>query len=95
MTVITTIILIAFPLGMLLVTAGGFMPRLRILIPIGGLVCSASMIPLGVTLLSAADETMDYAMGGQALVAGIALLVVGLIGATRQAVCHMHIGKAT
>jgi hypothetical protein len=79
MTTITAIIIFAFPMGMLLVAAGGFLPRHRVLIPVGGLICSTSMLPLGVRLLGSADETMDYLMGGQALVAGIALLVIGLL----------------
>ena len=84
MTVITLIILLAFPLGMLLVTAGGFMPRHRILIPAGGLLCSASMLPLGVTLLNGAHETMDYVMGGQAFAIGAVLLVTAVLELARR-----------
>lgn len=84
MTTVTAIIIFAFPLGMLLVTAGGFMPRHRILIPVGGLICSASMLPLGIRELGRADETMDYIMGGQALVAGVLLLVFGLLEMARH-----------
>lgn len=84
MTIITAIILFAFPLGMLIVTAGGFMPQHRILIPVGGLLCSASMLPLGVTVLNSADQTMDYLMGGQAFIIGAILLVSALLELARR-----------
>ncbi len=93
MTIITLIILLAFPLGMLLVTAGGFMPRHRVLIPAGGLLCSASMLPLGITLLSGAHETMDYLMGGQALVIGAVLLVTALIELARRIAWALQVPK--
>jgi hypothetical protein len=93
MTIITLIILLAFPLGMLLVTAGGFMPRHRVLIPAGGLLCSASMLPLGITLLSGAHGTMDYLMGGQAFAFGAILLVSALLELARRIAWALQVPK--
>lgn len=90
MTIITFVIIFAFPLGMLLVTAGGFMPRHRILIPAGGLLCSVSMLPLGITLLSGAHGTMDYLMGGQAFAIGAVLLVTALLEIARRIACAIQ-----
>lgn len=81
MKFVDTLILVAFPLGLLMVAFGGMFLKKRILMPLGSLACAASMIPLGIRLLSTANQTLDYVCGGMALAAGIPLLVLGVLGA--------------
>lgn len=75
-----TLILMAFPLGLLMVAIGGLSLTKRILMPLGSLVCSASMIPLGFLLLTSAEQALDYVRGGMAMTAGILLFILGIFG---------------
>jgi hypothetical protein len=75
-----TLILVAFPLGLLMVAIGGIFLTKRILMPLGSLVCSASMIPLGFLLFTSAENVMDYIRGGMAMTAGILLFILGIFG---------------
>lgn len=65
---------------MLMLAIGGMSLRHRILMTLGSIVCSLSMIPIGIILLSKGSEAMDYVCGGMALVAGIPLLLLGVLG---------------
>lgn len=85
MKFVDTLILVAFPLGLLMVAFGGMFLKKRILLPLGSLACAASMIPLGIRLLTTANQTLDYVYGAMALAAGIPLLILGILGV----VCHL------
>jgi len=75
-----TLILVAFPLGLLMVAIGGMSLTKKMLMPIGSLVCSASAIPLGFILLISGNQTLNYVYGGMAVTAGILLFILGTFG---------------
>jgi len=77
-----TLILVAFPLGLLMVAIGGMSLTKKMLMPLGSLACSASMLPLGFLLLTSGTQTLEYVYGGMAITAGVLLFILGAFGTT-------------